>query len=211
LICLFGGTFDPVHLGHVHAAETVCGALGVREIHLVLSARPSHRGVTGAAMAHRWAMLKLACRAHPRLVPDDREMRRARPSYTVETLEEVRREHPTGPVCWVIGSDAFTLLPTWYRWRRVLDLANLVVLKRPGHPLDLDETLSELVRRRGVDSVEGKEAGGVLVLSRPMREVAARDIRAALAAGANVDHLLPEPVAIYIRQHHLYQPEERST
>ena len=211
MICLFGGTFDPVHLGHLHAAETVCAALDVPRVQLVLSARPSHRGTTGAAVGHRWRMLTLACAAHPRLQPDDREVRRSGPSYTVQTLEEVRRECPAGPICWVIGSDAFALLATWHRWRRVLELANLVVLRRPGHSLKLDETLSGLLRQRRIDSVRDVDAGGILVLTRRMRDVAAREIRATLAAGGNVDHLLPEPVAAYIREHHLYQPEEKST
>jgi nicotinate-nucleotide adenylyltransferase len=210
LICLFGGTFDPVHLGHLHAAEAVCDALGVSEVRLVLSARPSHRERTSASMEHRWAMLQLACAGHPRLVPDDREMRRSRPSYTVDTLEELHHEQPGVPLWWVIGSDAFALLPSWHRWERVLELASLIVLKRPGHPLELDPVLEALLERCRVESVVDVRAGGILILSRPMEDVAARDIRAALAAGKPVGHLLPEPVANYISRHHLYQPEERS-
>ena len=110
MICLFGGTFDPVHNGHLHAAETVVAALGVDEIRLVLSARPSHKDRTGASLEHRWAMLQLACADRPQLVPDDREIRRQRPSYTVETLEAVRAEAPDEDLAWVIGSDAFALL-----------------------------------------------------------------------------------------------------
>ena len=128
MICLFGGTFDPIHRGHLLAAERVCDALELAEILLVLSARPSHKESTGASLEDRWRMLELACRDHPRLKPDDREMRRRRPSYTVETLQELAEEFPGTSLTWVLGSDAYALLPSWYEWRRVLELANLVVL-----------------------------------------------------------------------------------
>lgn len=205
MICLFGGTFDPVHLGHVHAAEAVCRALGLDQIRLVLSARPSHRGATGASLEDRWAMLCLACEGHPRLMPDDREIRRPRPSYTVETLEEIRHDSPGEPIAWVIGSDAFALLPSWYRWREVLRLSNLVVLDRPGHPLALTPQMAELMAAHRVSSLDGRQEGGILLLDDVMVEVAAEDVRAALAAGRSVAHLLPESVAHYIRQHGLYR------
>lgn len=214
MICLFGGTFDPVHLGHLHAAEAVCDALALPEIRLVLSARPSHRGKTGASLAHRWAMLELACAERPRLHPDDREMRRQRPSYTVDTLEALRAEYPRETLTWVIGSDAYALLPGWYRWESVLRLANLVVLKRPGHPLlpdaadTADDVMARLTREHRVASLDGCHEGGIFVLEDAMRAVAAEDIRAALAAGAPVDDLLPEPVAAYIRAHGLYREPE---
>ena len=204
MICLFGGTFDPVHLGHVHAADTVCAALSLAEIRLVLSARPSHKQITGASLEDRWEMLKLACEDHPQLVPDDREVHRQRPSYTVETLLEVRAEYPLESVVWVIGSDAFLLLPSWHRWREVLELANLVVLLRPGHPLQPDAEMAALIEAHRVDSLHDRVAGGVVLLEDEMADVAAEDIRAGLAAGRDVSHLLPERVANYIRQHGLY-------
>jgi nicotinate-nucleotide adenylyltransferase len=206
---LFGGTFDPVHVGHVHAAEAVCDALGLTEIRLVLSARPSHRGVTLATLEDRWQMLCLACEGHPRLVPDDREVRRTRPSYTVETLEEIRAEHPRQSLAWVVGSDAFALLPSWYRWRDVLRLANLVVLKRPGHPLELNREMTALTETRRVDSLTDCHEGGILILDDVMVDVAAANIRRTIAAGGTVAHLLPESVANYIRQHGLYRGRKR--
>ena len=204
MICLFGGTFDPVHLGHLHAAAAVREALGVAEIRLVLSARPSHKGTPGASIEHRWEMLCLACATQHGLTPDDREMRRARPSFTVETLLEVKAEFPGESLAWVIGSDAYALLPSWYRWQEVLKLTSLVVLKRPGHPLLLDDTMAELTRAHQVESLEGCHEGGILILDDEMREMAAQDIRATIAAGRSTAHLLPEPVATYIKAHHLY-------
>lgn len=204
MICLFGGTFDPVHVGHIHAAATVCAALGLAEIRMVLSARPSHKRATGASLDHRWEMLKLACEDHPELTPDDREMHRPRPSYTVETLEEILAEQPTESIAWVIGSDAFALLPSWHRWREVLELASLVVLSRPGHALQLSEEMAELTAAHRLDSLENVAAGGIVLLEEDMVEVAAEDIRAGLAEGRDMSHLLPERVGAYIRQHGLY-------
>jgi nicotinate-nucleotide adenylyltransferase len=204
LICLFGGTFDPVHLGHLHAAEAVCQALDLSEISLVLSARPSHKDTTGASVEDRWAMLSLACADRDRLRPDDREVHRPQLSFTVETLRELRARHPQTPLAWVIGSDAYALLPSWYEWREVLELANLVVLKRPGHSLNLDDTMRKLTAAQQVDSLADCHHGGILLLDTPMREVSAEKIRAILRTGGDAGHLLPGPVAIYIKEHGLY-------
>ena len=204
MICLFGGTFDPVHLGHLRAAERVCDVLGLDTIRLVLSARPSHKETTGASLKHRWAMLCLACEAHARLEPDDREMRRASPSYTVDTLEELRGAQPDETLAWVVGSDAYALLPSWYQWRRVLEIASLVVLLRPGHPLVLEGEMAELTDARRVDSLAVCRGGGILFVENELVEVAAETIRELLAAGADASHLLPAPVANYINEHGLY-------
>lgn len=208
MICLFGGTFDPVHVGHIHGAVQVCDALDLESIHLVLSARPGHRQEPGASAEHRWRMLVLACGADPRLQPDDRELRRAaaglRPSYTVETLEEVRREAPAAVLLWVLGSDAFQELPTWHRWREVLQLAHLVVLQRPGAPLLLDETMQAVVAAHRLHGPPADPAGGILFLDAPMQNVSASEVRANLAADGRADHLLPAAVYTYIKSHGLY-------
>lgn len=209
MICLFGGTFDPVHNGHLHAAEAVLAALGVDEIRLVLSARPSHKDSTGASLAQRWAMLELACADNPALIPDDREMHRQRPSYTVETLEAVHAEAPDEDLAWVIGSDAFALLDTWYRWRDVLKLANLIVLRRPGEFPAMSAEMAAYTEAHLVDSLAGCHKGGIFMLEDAMQEVSAQAIRADVAAGRAVGHLIPPPVALYIRNNHLYGEQGR--
>ncbi len=208
MICLFGGTFDPVHFGHLHAARSVCESLGMSNIRLLLAARPGHRAAPGAPVEHRWRMLELACAGDPRLRPDDREVRRARrtarPSYTVDTLEEVRTEAPDEPLFWVIGSDAFRGLPTWHRWHEVLDLAHLVVLRRPGVPLLLAGPLEALTEARRTREVPDGPAGRILILDVLMRSISSTAVRAALAEGAPTDHLLPAAVYTYISRHDLY-------
>ncbi len=211
MICLFGGTFDPVHNGHLHAAETVVSALGLDEIRLVLSARPSHKDSTGAALDQRWAMLQLACADHPALTPDDREMLRTRPSYTVETLEAVRAGAPEEDLIWVIGSDAYALLESWYRWQEVLELANLVVLRRPGEFPVMSEQMTAYTDAHRVENLAGCHKGGILMLEDSMQEVSALEIRAQLAAGGDVSHLIPPPVALYIKENHLYRVSDAGT
>lgn len=216
MICLFGGTFDPVHAGHVHAAGAVSDALALAKIHMLLSARPGHRDEPGASVDQRWRMLELACADDPRLYPDDTEVRRARrlgrPSYTVETLEEYRRQAPDAVLVWVVGSDAYRDLGTWHRWREVFELCNLLVLNRPGAPLQLSGELAAITQARRLSGAPGEPAGGVLVLDAPMRDVSATRIRQALRAAtpagerfsAAVEDLLPPAVYTYIKQHQLY-------
>jgi nicotinate-nucleotide adenylyltransferase len=201
---LFGGTFDPIHNGHLHAACAVCDALVLEEIHLVLSARPSHRSRQGASIDQRWDMLRLACQTDGRLVPDDREVHRAAPSYTVDTLTEIRMENPEEQIVWVIGSDAFALLQSWYRWEQIPRLANLVVLRRPDSELPPGGSMGRFLAAHEVNTLAHRRAGGVLILDQPMPRISAQEIRRTLAQGGRADHLLPGAVATYISQHGLY-------
>jgi nicotinate-nucleotide adenylyltransferase len=217
LICLFGGTFDPVHRGHVHAAHVVCDSLRLPAIRMLLSARPGHRTEPGASVEQRWRMLQLACDDDPRLVPDDTEVRRAaavgRPSYTVETLEELRSGQPDAVFVWVVGSDAYRQIMTWHRWRELFDLTNLVVLHRPGTPFQLGGALARLTAERRVAGPPLESAGGVLVLEAAMKDISSTLIRRALAdighaaadaAAPAVADLLPPAVYTYIKTHQLY-------
>ena len=201
MICLFGGTFDPVHNGHLHAARTAASYLACRT-RLVLSARPPHRRPPAASLQDRWAMLKSACADVPELIPDDSEIKSPNDSYTVETLGRVRRRNPNRPVFWVIGMDAFGDLPTWHRWREVFDLAHLLLLSRPGS--ELDPPARAVYERYRLDGKPSSAAGGILKVDAPMLDVSAAGIRADLAEERSVSHLLPNGVQAYIRQHGLY-------
>jgi len=217
LICLFGGTFDPVHRGHLHAAGVVAEALPVADVRMLLSARPGHRAAPGASVEQRWEMLSLACREDPRLVPDDTEVRRAaalgRPSYAVETLEQLRAGHAAEIFCWVVGSDAYLGIDGWHRWRDLFQLTNLVVLHRPGSPFQLHGELAALTAARRIDAPPREPAGGVLVIEAAMLDVSATDVRRLLArvgqsgdgsVAAAVTELLPPAVYTYIKNHQLY-------
>ena len=129
---LYGGTFDPVHLGHLQVARTVARRLGA-PVHLLPSADPPHRAAPGATADQRAHMLELAIAGDPALRLDPRELRRDSPSYTVDTLAEVRAEvGPDTPVVWILGIDSVLQLPTWHGWERLPALANLLGVQRPG-------------------------------------------------------------------------------
>lgn len=203
MICCFGGTFDPIHIGHLDGAVRVSQTLDV-DVRLVLSARPSHRAVPQASIAQRLEMLAVATEPYPRLIPDAREAHRDTPSYTVHTLEALRREHPDTPLGWVIGRDTLLTLSTWYQWRRVLELTHLVVLERVGFDAALAPELATALDGRIVDQVPDQRAGAVIEIPGALPDVSATAVRARLAARQPVAHLLPTGVFSYIATHNLY-------
>lgn len=211
LICSFGGTFDPIHFGHLEAAKIVSQALGGAQVNLILSARPSHRGATGASIEQRLAMLDVACAQFPLLQVDARECRRDAPSYTVDTLLELQQENPGVPLVWVIGSDAYHYLPTWYRWQEVVELAHLLVLDRVGYaepPAQQRAPLAELEAKYQVESIDAAIAlgktGSICRLPVNLPDISATRVRQGVQQGYPVAHLLPAGVSNYIRQQRLY-------
>jgi nicotinate-nucleotide adenylyltransferase len=211
LIAFLGGTFDPVHLGHLHAARTVRDTLGCREVRLVLAALPSHRPPTVASSADRWAMLTLAVAGEAALVADRSELDRGTPSFTIDTLVAARAALGDGePLAWIVGWDAYRLLPTWKRWWELADVAHLVVVHRPGETAPLDAEMTEFDRRHrtaDVRDVTRRPSGCVLRLEAGMLPVSATDIRARRGRGEPVAHLLPASVWTYISHRHLYETE----
>lgn len=210
---LFGGTFDPVHYGHLRAADDVRKALDLGELRLLPAGDPPHRSVPGASAAHRLAMLKLAIEEFPGLAIDAREMARTGKSYTLLTLQELRAESPQRPLVLVVGADAFAGLPAWHRWNELFDLAHLVVVTRPG--TDLEGTLSaalddEWTRRRTTHRgvLETRTAGAILRIRITPQPISATAIRQALSLGpkgiASVRGLLPAAVLAYIERNQLY-------
>jgi len=212
-IAVLGGTFDPVHYGHLRFADAVRRAFGLAEVRLVPVADPPHRDRPTASAADRLAMLDLAVAEFPGLVVDDRESRRAGKSYTVLTLQELRGEFPGSPILVLLGADAFRGLPSWHRWRELFDLAHFVVVERPGVNLEagLSGPLLPIWRDRLVDDpgiLLARPAGAILVQPIAPVDVSATLIRDRIAQGANAGTkwhgLLPPAVLAYIERHHLY-------
>ncbi|MGI9325434.1 MAG: nicotinate-nucleotide adenylyltransferase [Pseudomonadales bacterium] len=203
MICCFGGTFDPVHIGHLQGALQVSEALDV-DVHMVLSARPSHKRAPAASIDARFEMLGVACAPFPRLKPDAREIARDAPSYTVHTLEALRAEFPEEPLGWVIGRDTLLTLNTWYQWQRVLTLTHLVVLDRAGYDAALAPELRDVVAGKRTSSVPTEPAGAVIDIPGQLPDVSATEIRRRIAAREPVAHLLPTGVFSYIASQQLY-------
>lgn len=208
VIGILGGTFDPIHHGHLRLALECAAAAGCDEMRLVPACIPPHRPAPVADARQRLRMAELATGAAADLRVDDGEIRRGGTSYTVETLEALRR-HVAGPLCLVLGQDAFRQLHTWHRWQALLDLAHLVVAGRPGgDATDAGTAVSELERRHGVPdaaALRRSAAGNILRVNVPALDISSTRIRAMLATGRNVRYLLPDPVIHFIQQEGLYR------
>lgn len=208
-IGVYGGTFDPVHVGHLRAALEVAARLELDVVRMLPCADPPHRGQPMASARHRFGMLQAALAGEARLVADDRELRREGPSYTVDTLRDLRDELGAGvDLHLLLGSDAFRELDTWHEWRQITGLARIVVIERPGSELrgSIDSLPGTL--RPMLDTVDGDGTGdGVVLLDLPRMDVSATRIRAWRAAGKPVRWLLPDAVLAYMDRHGLYPAE----
>ena len=206
---LLGGAFDPVHIGHLCGAMAVRDALGLDRVDLIPAAQSPLKGHSAVSAAHRHEMLRLAITDMPGLGIDARELDRSGPSYTVLSLEELRAEYPDQPLCLALGLDAALGLPEWHRWREVLALAGIAVMRRPGW--SLPEPLPQWWRdsqSHPRDSVP-TSGGWMRFVDIPPIDTAAAQIREDLINGRSVEAKVPAAVAGYIKEHELYGKNTR--
>lgn len=212
---LLGGTFDPVHNGHLHLAEAAREQLGLARVLLIPAGRPWQRSPV-ASSQDRLNMVRLAISDHLLLGVDDCEVKREGPTYTIDTLREFRNRLGTDNPLWlIVGADAMNGLHTWQQWQKLFDYAHLVVANRPDHewrPEQInDAAVREFLHQRFAAPANISGAAGALcsIQITPMN-VASTQIRNSLAQGQSVTSLIPEAVAQYIHQHQLYRPKENA-
>jgi nicotinate-nucleotide adenylyltransferase len=196
-IGLFGGAFDPIHYGHLRTAFELWQALKLSEVRFLPTGNPPHRTELHASAELRLAMVKAAVADQPAFVVDDREVRRSGFSYSVDTLTELRSEHPDRSLCLVLGMDAFLGLPTWHRWRELLDLTHVVVAHRPGWKAPTMGPLGEAMVDRGTGSIRdlhSSPAGRIYVHAGTQLEISSTELRQLLVAGRDPRYLVPEAV-----------------
>jgi nicotinate-nucleotide adenylyltransferase len=211
LIGILGGTFDPIHFGHLRLAQELADSLQLTEVRLIPAGNPWHREPPLASPAHRLAMARLGIAANPLFQLDDREVRRNALGYTVETLTEMRQEMGAKqPLCLLLGMDAFAGLHAWHRWKEIFALAHLVVVARPGTDLNESrlnpELWVELERRKTEDPDElRQEASGKIIIQPyfPL-DISSTRIRQLLKSGSSPRYLLPDGVIDYIQAHQIY-------
>jgi nicotinate-nucleotide adenylyltransferase len=209
-IGILGGTFDPIHFGHLRLAEETADSCGLESVLMIPAGAPAHRGEPRVSALQRLEMAQLAVLGNPRLRVDGREVARPAPSYTVDTLTELRAElGDARSICLLLGADAFAQLPAWSRWERLFELAHIVVATRPGHTRDarLPPPLRAQLDARLASSAQalrGQCAGAILRIEITALDISASGIRACLGAGASPRYLLPEAVLDYIQRHDLY-------
>ncbi len=211
---IFGGTFDPIHYGHLRLAEEAVARLRLDEVRFIPAGSPPHRSAPGAPAGQRLAMARLAVAGNARFAVDEREVRRAGPGYTIDTLAELRAEvGGHRPLALLMGADAFLDLATWRRWEQLFTVAHIVVAYRPGFPVDTWHTrmpvpLAREYRARLAQqplAVHLAPAGGVFVLPLAELDISATGIRDAVGRGMTVRYLLPDSVLDYIETQGLYR------
>jgi len=210
LQALFGGTFDPIHYGHLKPVEILANQIGLQRVTIMPNNVPPHRPQPEASAAQRKMMLELAIADKPLFRLDERELRRDTPSYTAETLQAWRAEQgPETPLAFIIGQDSLLNFPGWYQYQTILDNSHLIVCRRPGYSLMMKEEQHqqwlEQHLTHQVEDLHSLPAGKIYLAETPWFDISATLIRQRLQQGLPCDEMLPLPVLRYIQQQGLYQ------
>jgi nicotinate-nucleotide adenylyltransferase len=207
-IGILGGTFDPVHNGHLRLAIECLERLALADVRLIPLYAPPHRKPPRTAPGHRLAMLKIAVKTMDKIKVDDCELQRKNISYTIDTVSALRAKNKTRPICLLMGTDAFNTLHTWHRWEALLDYVHLVIAERPGpatrpEHAGLKALLSKNIVTDATD-LHTRRSGKIFRLQIPWLDISATRIRDALRMHQNPACLLPDKVIDYIHTHNLY-------
>jgi nicotinate-nucleotide adenylyltransferase len=206
-IGILGGTFDPIHLGHLRLAIEIHDALDLARVHVIPCYRPVHRKLPVASPEQRLAMVTCAVHDEPSLFVDDREIRRKNPSYMIDTVLDIRKEMPDTPLCLLVGIDAFLGFTSWHRWQEILEEVHIVVAHRPQYQLPDTGMTADLLKerlRQDPSYIHQYKAGKILLRPITQLEISASDIRKQIAMGRNPRYLLPDRVYDYLQQHGTY-------
>ncbi|ELY4125938.1 nicotinate-nucleotide adenylyltransferase [Cronobacter malonaticus] len=206
----YGGTFDPIHYGHLRAVEALAREVKLTQVTIMPNNVPPHRPQPGASSLQRKAMVELAIAGHPLFRLDTRELQRATPSWTSETMAQLRLEAgPDAPLAFIIGQDSLLTLRTWHNYEALLACCHLLVCRRPGYPVtmktDEDQRWLEPRLTRQTDELHREPAGKIFLADTPLYPISATDIRSRLARHQSCDDLLPPAVLEYIHRHALYR------
>ncbi|MDR2507302.1 MAG: nicotinate-nucleotide adenylyltransferase [Candidatus Accumulibacter sp.] len=213
---LFGGTFDPVHFAHLRLAEAAWCELGLSGVRWIPAGCPVLRDAPRVDARRRLEMVRRAIADNPHFELDAAEVEASQPSYTVPTLERLRSAGQFGEkhsLVLLVGADAFSSLPAWYRWESLFDLAHIAIAHRPGCPVDpetLPEPLSKICRQRfsaASEALSLAPAGSIVNFPMTPLDISATRVRQLLAAGLSTRYLLPDPVIAYIEEHRFYCQE----
>ena len=210
MIGILGGTFNPIHNGHLHLAERLQQTLAFEAIRFMPAAIPALKDMPKVSAEQRADMVKLAIIDYPTFKIDTRELERAGPSYTIDSLISLRKElGDKVSICWLIGSDAFARLYTWHRWNELLNYCHFVVVKRPhSEALNWSSEIDALIvahQTNDVNALKNSANGKILIQEIAALNISSTQIRQHIASKTDVSNFMPSSVMKYIQQHQLYQ------
>lgn len=208
MIGILGGTFDPVHNGHVQIALDIHQALGLQETRLIPCRIPPHRDMPLASAAQRLAMLELVANDHIELSVDTRELEREGPSWMVDTLASLRNEFGESPLCLILGADAFNKIDSWHEWQKLISLAHIVIADRPDCVLVQSGAVEEFLNQHSTDNKQDllKQAAGYIYCCPVTQvDVSSTELRVKIRSGDDVSNLVPEKVWVYIQKQAIYK------
>ncbi|MEH6504443.1 MAG: nicotinate-nucleotide adenylyltransferase [Cycloclasticus sp.] len=206
-IGIYGGTFDPIHYGHLSAASEVQQSLALDKVRMLLSAQPPHRKQPILSASDRFSLLSLALSDYPGLLADDSEMKRAGPSYMVDSLLHYRQQLPTSSLVLILGMEAFNGLRSWYRWQEIIELAHIVITDRAGFDNQMEQTLAEYVDQFLTDDKSQlKQLTHGKIYFQPVKpiDISATQIRRLIKDRKPVKQLLPEVCVEEIKRQRFY-------
>ncbi len=206
-IGIFGGTFDPIHNGHLRIALEALEELSLSAVHFIPCGQSPLRSEPTAANDMRLRMVKAAVEEEERFIVDTREMKRGGPSYTFDTLVGLRDEYKESSMCLFLGMDAFLSLPRWHRWKELIDLAHIVIAHRPGWKAPTEGPLGAFVREHLAESSQDivtKREGSLFVLPVTQLEISATKLRSSIRLGLDPKYLVPESVRAIIKETECY-------
>ncbi|MCF4010298.1 nicotinate-nucleotide adenylyltransferase [Rheinheimera sp. UJ63] len=205
LLGIFGGTFDPIHRGHLACARYVVEHCALKQLALMPCHLPPHRATPGVSSEQRAAMVKLAIANEPTMRLERLELNRTSPSYTVDSLRALKQQQPDTTLAFIIGMDSLQYFTKWHQWLQILELAHLIVCRRPGYSADQGDAPMLLARYGAtLSQLQQQDAGKILLLDNPDFYESATFVRQQLASDRRVQAMLPAQVLEYIRQHALY-------
>ena len=208
MIGILGGTFDPIHFGHLRTALDVQQAVGLTQVRFIPLNRAVHRDQPETPAGLRLAMVQAAIAGEPAFIADERELARSGDSYSVDTLSSLREEFPDEPLCLLLGTDAFNGFADWRRPDEILRLAHLIVMRRPGSAEAADPRVRTMLDRHRCDEparLKTRLGGLIYQQTVTQLDISATRIRALVAADLSPRYLLPEPVLALIRDNRLYR------
>lgn len=207
VIGIFGGTFDPIHIGHVHCALQVLQQCPLEQVRLMPCHLPPHRVTPGVSAQQRAEMVQLAIAEHPQLILETLELEQHRPSYSAISLQQLQQRYPQHKLGFIMGMDAFNQFTSWHRWQDILHCADLIVCQRPEHSQLSSDSKALLTQHQmfDVQQLQQQQTGRILLLDNPLQDISATSLRQQLAHSKTPPKGLDTAVWNYIQQHQLYK------